>query len=721
MTFRPAVATSLTTALLVTLATLPFRDVFGDWSWAAAVIGAAVGAAILATHIETSRPHLSPVAIVAITGLGAATWALLVPLGDLLLGDPFSTQVWRELLHGVFSGWGALLEEQSPLSDPRRAETFAAVLAWIASASGVHIAARRRTALGAVAAGAGVLWISASAALPRGLTPAIFGAAVGAIALVAISTLTRAPDQHWRMRRTLGLTSMIAVAAIAATIAGSIAGGFDREPFDPRSSRATELVTFEVPDILAEYGVRRDRDATVLTVDGTQLPSPLRLRLQVYETHDGERWLPASGFSELATFPGPELLPPGEFASFEVAIDDLDGPWIPLPDRLISTDLVELRWNEATQTALSARPPTRFTVTGTSISRVGMEGLEIARDEVPDRLNEIPAGLPPLIRTVAEEAAADTADALGTIDAITARLRTLGRDETSAPGHSFGRLVDDLSNDRATGAEQIASLHALMLRAVGIPSRVVVGYVTTSPVVEAADLQIWTEVAFRGIGWVPFDPVPAAGDSGTELDPDATATTTTVPDDAAVPARALPRELGPGENLDRDVIGSDGELSLRDAVIAMIVVLLVAVLLLVVARVSRRGFRRSKGLRADVRVLGAWAETVDRLRELGAPVTKFTTIDDVVYMAAATDEALGAEVAVIAELASTALHAPVESSSEDAARAWAQLRVVESRITSVRGRRAIALRHLDPRVFRYRTPRPPPSRPGGRRDRVRAP
>ena len=167
MTFRPAVTTSLTCALLVSIATLPLGEVFGDWSWVAGVMGAAIAGAIAASISETLRSDFSLGVVAAITSLGAVTWALLVPLSDILLDDPISTTLWRELGRGLFSGWEALLEEQSPLPDPRAAEVFAAVLAWIAAATAVHFAARRRSALGAVAAGAGVLWISTAAALPR--------------------------------------------------------------------------------------------------------------------------------------------------------------------------------------------------------------------------------------------------------------------------------------------------------------------------------------------------------------------------------------------------------------------------------------------------------------------------------------------------------------------------------------------------------------------------
>ena len=57
---------------------------------------------------------------------------------------------------------------------------------------------------------------------------------------------------------------------------------------------------------------------------------------------------------------------------------------------------------------------------------------------------------------------------------------------------------------------------ALMLRYLGIPSRVAVGFASGNYqhgewVVSDRDAHMWVEVWFRGWGWVPFDPTPGRG------------------------------------------------------------------------------------------------------------------------------------------------------------------------------------------------------------------
>ena len=718
MTPRPAPTTTIATALLIAIATAPLRDVFGDWRWAIGITGAAFAAALLASLVETVRPGLPPAAITVSVAVAAIVWTLAITLRASFWAAPLSGRVWADLGDGIFSGWSALLDEQLPPTDPQRAQVFMTVLVWAVAALAVHGAARIRTALPAIGGAAFVLCVSTAAALPRGLSPAMLGGGVGAVALFAVATHSRAVDQGWRRGRIVALVVMITVAGAIATLAGMASSSRDASPVDPRATRDTETVVIEVPDVLAEYGERRRGEQTVLTIDSTVPPAGLRLRLQVYDDHDGERWLPATAFEATAALPDATVRPPGDRVAFTVQFEELAGPWIPLPDRVISIDAPNVLWNADTQTMIAENRPTQYGVVGTLVPRTDLEGVEIDRDGVAANLSTAPVGLPETIRALAEEATADTTDAVSAIDALTDRLRDLGRDESVPPGNSLGRLRDDLEAGEPTGAEQIASLHALMLRSVGIPSRLVVGYVANGSEVVADDLVVWVEVAFDDIGWVAFEPVPAGATSGTDTTEDPVATTTTVPTDPALEARAEATRLGPGQDPgdDRTDIGDRaGQIGVAVLGALAAMVLLVS---LVGTRVVRRALRRSEDGAPDVRVLGAWAEMVDRFRELGAPITRTTTTGDVVDIAAGIDEEVAAHAAAVAELAAQALHAPQASTADDATAAWSELRHAEARLKEVGGPLSPARRYLDPRVLRYGAPRPPATRRTNRGTRV---
>ncbi|HUH80866.1 MAG TPA: transglutaminase-like domain-containing protein [Solirubrobacteraceae bacterium] len=84
-----------------------------------------------------------------------------------------------------------------------------------------------------------------------------------------------------------------------------------------------------------------------------------------------------------------------------------------------------------------------------------------------------------------------------------------------------------LFEDRRGYCEQFSGAMSLMLRMDGIPSRVGVGFVpapahVTTPTsassvwtATAIQAHAWVEVFFSGIGWVSFDPTPAASTAGT--------------------------------------------------------------------------------------------------------------------------------------------------------------------------------------------------------------
>ena len=83
-------------------------------------------------------------------------------------------------------------------------------------------------------------------------------------------------------------------------------------------------------------------------------------------------------------------------------------------------------------------------------------------------------------------------------------------------GDSGNDLVDFLHNRRGF-CQQYAAALGIMLRIAGVPSRVVLGYMHATPgrdknfTVGTADAHSWVEAWFAGVGWVPFDPTPAAG------------------------------------------------------------------------------------------------------------------------------------------------------------------------------------------------------------------
>jgi transglutaminase-like putative cysteine protease len=121
-----------------------------------------------------------------------------------------------------------------------------------------------------------------------------------------------------------------------------------------------------------------------------------------------------------------------------------------------------------------------------------------------------------------------------------------------------------LFRDRIGYCQQFSGAMALMLRMVGIPSRVAAGFSPGSPtdrrgqyVVTDLDAHSWVEVFFNRIGWVAFDPTPAAAPArsqtlgiGAETVDASSSATVTPPPAKEVPGSPQPTEVGPAGSTD---------------------------------------------------------------------------------------------------------------------------------------------------------------------------
>ncbi|QXG75763.1 DUF3488 and transglutaminase-like domain-containing protein [Modestobacter sp. L9-4] len=129
---------------------------------------------------------------------------------------------------------------------------------------------------------------------------------------------------------------------------------------------------------------------------------------------------------------------------------------------------------------------------------------------------------------------------------------------STTPGTTGDDLVDFLRLKQGY-CEQYAGAMAVLVRAAGVPARVVLGYTPGqvqddgTRLVTTDDAHAWVEAWFDGLGWIPFDPTPIAANRAVDL-PWAPRTPAT--DDATVdpvtPQVEAPVPAAPTAELDRD-------------------------------------------------------------------------------------------------------------------------------------------------------------------------
>ena len=137
----------------------------------------------------------------------------------------------------------------------------------------------------------------------------------------------------------------------------------------------------------------------------------------------------------------------------------------------------------------------------------------------------------------------------------------------SPPGHSLRRLLDFISISQPFGnGEQFAAAQGLMAQALGVPVRVVMGFVNEDGGDEVTfhgeDIEAWIEVPVDGYGWVAIDGTPPEDQlpeplkqprSKTEDPEPQPPPPTTVP-----PPTSIPDDLDPEEPEEDDEEGPAG-------------------------------------------------------------------------------------------------------------------------------------------------------------------
>jgi transglutaminase-like putative cysteine protease len=171
-----------------------------------------------------------------------------------------------------------------------------------------------------------------------------------------------------------------------------------------------------------------------------------------------------------------------------------------------------------------AHPISRYEA-DSDIAKPSAAELRTAEENYPPPITDNYLRLPPLDPRIADLAAKIARPSRNNYDraaAIENYLRTHYAYTLQLPRTTLKDPVANFLFERRQGhCEYFASSMAVMLRSLGIPSRVVNGFrtdefndLTANYVIRAKNAHSWVEVYFPGYGWQTFDPTPA-GNSGT--------------------------------------------------------------------------------------------------------------------------------------------------------------------------------------------------------------
>lgn len=738
---RPAgLADAVVIAGLVTVASLALGATYGGTRWLVAAAGGALAGALVVWVGSRLRWAWWAVALAcAVAYLVFGAW-LAVP-STTVAGVIPSVESVRLLTVGVIGSWRQLLTVSVPVGISGALMVPVYLAGLVCGAAGGALAAFARRPGWALIAPLAMMVVAALFGTTSPWWPVVSGLGVALGGLLwaawrAGSFSSPGIDAH---KLVSGVVVLTAALAAGAFLGPQIDTG-DRfalreavqPPFDPQQ--------FPSPLVGFRKYFKDQKDVDLFTVSG--LPTGARIRLAALDTYDGVSFSPSSSVDPYRKvgeqISGSRDEPGSAVANVDVTIDGYHGVFLPLAGRLTALQFESIdsavlsdgfRYSKGNATGVvtgGVQPGDRYRSDVVVTPRPEDQDLSSVTIE--------PISLPPVakISDVIKAAAGKLTEQAQTpyqkVLAIQKGLAEQGflshggdGEQPSASGHGLDRLSALVGDKVLVGdQEQFAPAMVLMLRSLGIPARVVMGFAPTpgeSPAsdggswtVRGENATAWVEVPFAGVGWVAFDPTP--DDQPVEQQPDP-------PNEVAPRAQVLqpppPPQSPQDVNADTVESGKNDEQNddrneppppeSSDLVGQILIVVAgcaipltvlggpVAAVLWLKARRRRR--RRDAPVVAD-RFSGGWDQIIDTATDFGFEKEFGRTRAET---AADLDRAFGGSTMLLARRADERVFGPDELDGDEAARFWADVDAAVLGLSSTRGRwrrlrAAISLRSL---------------------------
>jgi transglutaminase-like putative cysteine protease len=456
---------------------------------------------------------------------------------------------------------------------------------------------------------------------------------------------------------------------------------------------------------------------TVSAASGRTVPS--RIRTAYLSDFDGVIWRDSDKFVRPPATISTGLSAAGRSSqTVRITLQQLPGPYLPVvgdPVSLEGDSLVRGQTRGNVVNGGGSLPGRSYQVTALTSVDASDVRLKTALTGGPEwRAGdvELPPGLPDVVREASLTATTAASTPYDKAVALQNYVRqTAGYSLKPPPGESYAAVALLLSKQApytAAFAEQRASAFVVLARAVGLPARVAVGYRTpadksgaSTVTFTTADAHAWAEVLFDQYGWVPFEPTDVSAPDQQRP-----------PDTPSGPGGDTPQSGTGGQAATVDPNLTDGSSGLVAQILLALAVLVGLVALagatgVVIQRVRRH--RRLHAAGAEMRIAGAWAESLDRLAENGLrPPLSATPSEVADSLTSRIGFLVAAPVERLAPLLAAAVFAPDRRSLSEATSAWD----CEADLARALGaRRPILLR-----AGRYLDPRPlfPPQQRGWR-------
>jgi transglutaminase-like putative cysteine protease len=753
-------ATEVALALVTLAAVTGMHRLFLDGSYRGPLALQAIAAHAVVATLRRRRVALLPAAaITAVAGMLFITWTrfgdtlgYLLPTGATLsaLGDDLD------------AAWRVFQDVKAPAPVVNGFIVATAVAIWFLVFVADWAAFRARAAFEALLPATTLFLFAAALGAPGGrvASAAVFAAAALLFVLLH-RTLVQEESSTWaashRDRGRWSLLGTGAALAAVAVVAGAVTGprlpGAEADAVIDWRNIGEDEPTRVVPSPMVDLRTRivEQPNVEVFTVR-SEVPS--YWRITALDEFDGQIWKSSYG-TDGADGELPRAVDSAadtESVRQTVTVEALGGVWLPaaFEPRSLDAGDTDVGWDPDSSTLIVDREvPTSDGMTyevTSAIPRWTEDQLrEVRDDDVPAEFREQYTALPDTaaLRTdvrqraelVVREAGAERPydQAMALQDYL--RSSRFTYDQTVGPGAGADALTTFLFRTRRGYCEQFAGAFAAMARAVGLPTRVAVGFTwgaqdpeePTLYRVRGVHAHAWPEVYFHGYGWVPFEPTPGrapvGGDQWLGLAPageqDATGGTAgavTPGADDGTDAGTQGDELSAGDEQRLNAglaegggTGQDGQADdsglpegVRNVGIVIGLALAAYLVLVPLAIVARRFGRRRRARSPADKVRLSWRQAIERAESAGVRLPASLTVAETANRLVAAVPRSGQQVQGLARTMERIAYAEEPPTTDDLANARRTWSSVNAEINRWEPRWPRVFRYFDVRQLRRR-------------------
>jgi len=698
-----------------------------------------VGAAAASVGVSVAARRLPSWAVAPLSVLVLAGYALLTVRLSAASGQVPGTLA-GQTADAMRNGIPRVLTAMIPIEPQPDTMLVPVVAIWLAGLGGAELALRARRVLLACAPAALLYATVLYAVGPNArsaLWPPLAFAGLAAVALAASAggrgeaapELSPTQRTALRVRMATGAAAALAVTVgLIAAVGPSVAAGVDRRPTDPRRYvQPPQLDALDENPLVRLSGWALNPDQHLFDARLSGSGEPL-IRLGVLNDYDGVTWRVGATYRTagrvLSGVPAA-----GTAVTQQITIADLDGRLLPAAAVPARVDGVRVAFDQASGTLAmpeGLRSGIGYTVEShePKIDVNLLPTADLPPAPTVGRFVKLGSPAPDQIRRLADQLAEGNGAPYARAQAIEQFLSEHYQLVSDAPsGHAYPNLTFFLFGPRNGGgqrgtSEQFAAAFGVLARAVGLPTRIVVGFRTRPGVsaVRGVDALAWPEVQFAGIGWVPFNPLPQPNTQPKPVEDDfkPKPEKSTPPPSLAPTPSAAPTSAAPSSSAAAAAPASGGSTGTVVALVSTGLVLMLGAGLALVLYL-RRSLRQRRLYTGEPpgRIVGAWLEVLDALRLAGRPPPQHLAATEVAAHAARAADPLsharGAgpirppapELGDLASMVNAVTFAPSEADAAQAERATAQ---AVAYVDELRARRPWWRRLLwaaDPRPLRW--------------------